>query len=297
MRRGGSGALAWASILGSYSLFRQMAHVSAPCEPRGASARGVPGARHACRGRESTTGAGGRAGGAHRCKCPKTKTSRRSCPGERHRAQTPSLRPGCSHRREPTRHGAGAAPFLHDEAGPLLAVLLHLHLLIVRHDPPVQTATTRDASVRRTASRVRSRSFCARARSCARGVCEDGTRPRLAGLPACAPCLAAHVASTLYVVRHACQLTVHSLPVLQVLRVGTATWGSGRDGRTAVGESSRSRGGEVCGSMPPAARALWRAHLSRAPERSSSAALPEGSYLRTAKSVLPASANPGVHLC
>ena len=163
VRRGGSGALAWASILGSYSLFRQMAHVSAPCEPRGASARGVPGARHACSGRESTAGAGGRAGGAHRCKCPKTKTSRRSCPGERHRAQTPSLRPGCSHRREPTRHGAGAAPFLHDEAGPLLAVLLHLHLLIVRHDPPVQTATTRDASVRRTASRVRSRSFCARA--------------------------------------------------------------------------------------------------------------------------------------
>ena len=26
-----------------------------------------------------------------------------------------------------------AAPFLHDEAGPLLAVLLHVHLLIVRH--------------------------------------------------------------------------------------------------------------------------------------------------------------------
>ena len=226
-----------------------MAHVSAPCEPRGASARGVPGARHACSGRESTAGAGGRAGGAHRCKCPKTKTSRRSCPGERHRAQTPSLRPGCSHRREPTRHGARAAPFLHDEAGPLLAVLLHLHLLIVRHDPPVQTATTRDASVRRTASRVRSRSFCAR--SCGRGVCEDGTRPRLAGLPACAPCLAADVASTLCVVRHACQLTVH-IPYPPCSAAGWALRrGAVADGRTAVGESSRSRGGEVCGSMPP----------------------------------------------
>jgi len=30
----------------------------------------------------------------------------------------------------PKRHGV---PFLHDEAGPLLAVLLHVHLLIVRH--------------------------------------------------------------------------------------------------------------------------------------------------------------------
>ena len=140
------------------------------CAMRAARRLSAGRAGAACRGRESTAGARGRAGGAHRCKCPKTKTSRRSCPGERHRAQTPSLRPGCSHRREPTRHGAGAAPFLHDEAGPLLAVLLHLHLLIVRHDPPVQTATTRDASVRRTASQVRSRSFCARARSSGRGV-------------------------------------------------------------------------------------------------------------------------------
>ena len=119
VRRGGSGALAWASILGSYSLFRQMAHVSAPCEPRGASARGVPGARHACSRCESTTGAGGRAGGARRCKCPKTKTSRRSCPGERHRAQTPSLRPGCSHRREPTT-GREPHHFFTTKRGPSL---------------------------------------------------------------------------------------------------------------------------------------------------------------------------------
>ena len=85
------------------------------------------------------------------------------------RAQTPSLRPGCCcNHKEPTQHGS-AAPFLHDEAGPLLAVLLHVHLLIVRHSPSVETATMRDASVRRTASRVQV--FCVCRRS-ARGVCE-----------------------------------------------------------------------------------------------------------------------------
>ena len=103
---GGSGALAWASILGSYSLFRQMAHVSAPCESRGASARGVPGARqHACSGHESTAGAGDRPSGAHRCKCPKTKTSRRSCPGERHRLRRQASGRAVATTGSPTRHG------------------------------------------------------------------------------------------------------------------------------------------------------------------------------------------------
>ena len=183
-----------------------MAHVSAPCEPRGASARGVQ-VQHAGGARARRALAGGRAG---RTGANVPRPERHGVPVQ---ASDTGLRRQASGRAVATAGsqpgtGAGAAPFLHDEAGPLLAVLLHLHLLIVRHDPPVQTATTRDASVRRTASRVRSRSFL-RAPAALGEVCEDGTRPRLAGLQACAPCLAAHVASTLCVVRHACQVTVH----------------------------------------------------------------------------------------
>ena len=173
-RAGGSGALAWASILGSYSLFRQMAHVSAAFASRAAPQRGV------CRVRVRSAGAvgtrprraGERAGRrAHRCKCPKTKTSRRSCPGERHalRRQASGRAAAATTRSQRSTGGGAAAPFLHDEAGPLLAVLLHVHLLIVRHSPSVETATMRDASVRRTASRVQV--FCVCRRS-ARGVCE-----------------------------------------------------------------------------------------------------------------------------
>eukprot|EP00321_Phaeocystis_globosa_P009460 CAMPEP_0118847250 /NCGR_PEP_ID=MMETSP1162-20130426/92868_1 /TAXON_ID=33656 /ORGANISM="Phaeocystis Sp, Strain CCMP2710" /LENGTH=227 /DNA_ID=CAMNT_0006779441 /DNA_START=430 /DNA_END=1110 /DNA_ORIENTATION=+ len=141
------------------------------------------------------------------------------------------------------------------------------NLLVVRHDPQVQTATTRDASVRRTASRVRSRSS-APAPAALGEVCEDGTRPRLAGLPACAPCLAAHVASTLYVVRHACQLTV------RIPYPPCVLWG----GHCDVGERPRwadsrrreltvARGRGVGGARPPP-RALCGGPTSEKPPAS-----------------------------
>ena len=186
-RAGGSGALAWASILGSYSLFRQMAHVSAAS--RAAPQRGV------CAGVRSAgavgTGprlagwrAGGRAGGrAHRCKCPKTKTSRRSCAASATRSDAKpqaGLLPPPQGANAARAGGASAAPFLHDEAGPLLAVLLHVHLLIVRHSPrwKLPRCETPASGALRVGSG--SRSFCART-AALREVCRDGTRPRARG--------------------------------------------------------------------------------------------------------------------
>ena len=168
-RAGGSGALAWASILGSYSLFRQMAHVSAAS--RAAPQRGVcAGVRSAGAVGTGPRLAGWRAGApVHMSQdqnvtaflCSERHTLRRQAAGRAAATTTGSQRGtgGRCERRTISSRRSGAPPCCPSpRPSP--------------HRPPfpsVETATMRDASVRRTASRVQV--FCARTRS-ARGVCE-----------------------------------------------------------------------------------------------------------------------------
>ena len=134
--------------------------------------------------RDHGSQAGGLAGGrAHRCKCPKTKTSRRSCAASATRSDAKpqaGLLPPPQGANAARAGGGSAAPFLHDEAGPLLAVLLHVHLLIVRHSPrwKLPRCETPASGALRVGSG--SRSFCART-AALREVCRDGTRPRARG--------------------------------------------------------------------------------------------------------------------
>ena len=144
-------------------------------ESRGASTRGVPGAQRRCRWARDHSWqqagglAGWRAGGRTGANVPRPK--RHGVPVQASHTRSDAepqaglLPPQGANA---ARAGGSAAPFLHDEAGPLLAVLLHVHLLIVCHSPSVETATMRDVSVRRTASWVWS--FCTR--TCSRVVCE-----------------------------------------------------------------------------------------------------------------------------
>ena len=198
-RAGGSGALAWASILGSYSLFRQMAHVSAAFASRAAPQRGV------CRVRVRSAGAvgtrprlaaRGRAGGrAHRCKCPKTKTSRRSCPGERHALRRQASGRAAAATTRSQRSTGAPHHFFTTKRGPSL--LSFSTSISSSSAIPPRWKLPRCETPASGALRVGSR-FSAFAGALQEVCVRDGTRSRLAGLAVHGPSrgLAAHAAST-----------------------------------------------------------------------------------------------------
>ena len=206
-RAGGSGALAWASILGSYSLFRQMAHVSAAFASRAAPQRGVCRVRVRSAGAVGTRprlaaggGGGGGGGGARAAPVQMSQDqnvtaflSRRAT-----RTQTPSLRPSCCcHHKEPTQHGPWGAPhhFFTTKRGPSL--LSFSTSISSSSAIPPRWKLPRCETPASGALRVGSR-FSAPARALQEVCVRDGTRSRLTGLAVHGPSrgLAAHAAST-----------------------------------------------------------------------------------------------------
>lgn len=180
-RPGWSGSpvgLAWYSMLGSYRLLRQMAHVSVQICARGGARGGgtcvsVCGAKHAPAGRTS----------AWPYSWPARTQVLRKCPPPLPRRRAP-------HRPRPHRHGgplfdlkalaalAAAPPAL--AAGPRLAglagrSLVHLHL-VVRHGRPAWGAggarLASDSPGQREARRCEARARCVAARA-ARQPCRQ----------------------------------------------------------------------------------------------------------------------------
>jgi hypothetical protein len=172
--------------------------------------------------------------------------SRRATP-----AQTPSLRPGCSHHREPNQErGLEPHHFFTTKRGPSLlsfsTSISSSSAMIPRCKLP------RRGTPASGALRVGSGPglFCTRPQRWAR--CVRMARGR--GSRVCQHAAVSGSTRGIYTLRSATCFSgacPYPLPTLQALRWWALRHGAvAETGRTAAGESPR--GGEVCGSMPPA---------------------------------------------